>query len=88
MKRPILLTAVMVGAFVAGLLGFAAKGAQLPAQSVPSCAGYPEHRVWVVSHSWWIQNGDSWPGRHIHFGGCFPVHQVIGRSLHQRAFCS
>lgn len=81
MKRPILVIGLVVGAFIAGLLGFAVKGA-IPAQNVPNCAGYPEPRVWVVSHSWWIQTGDPWPGRHIHFGGCFPVHQTIGRTLH------
>jgi hypothetical protein len=81
-RRAGVLSVVAVAAFMAGLLGSSARAVQLPAQSVPSCAGYPEHRVWAVSHSWWRQNGDPWPGRHIHFGGCFPVHQIIGRTLH------
>lgn len=80
-RRAAVAVLASVGLAVA-LFGPAVQAAQLPAQNVPSCAGYPEHRVWVVSHSWWLQNGDTWPGRHIHFGGCFPVHQVIGRSLH------
>lgn len=60
-----------------GLRGEAPAAAARPAVSVPDCTGYPEHRVWLETHSWWIEKGEAFPGRHIHLGTCFPLGQLI-----------
>ena len=50
-----------------------------PARPDPGCApGWTR----VVSHSWWQEKGEPPPGRHIHLGTCFPLHQALtGSSL-------
>lgn len=58
-------------------------GLILPSGSVaaadPGCAA---GEVRVVSHSWWQQKGEAFPGRHIHMATCFPRHAVLSGTLH------
>lgn len=51
-----------------------------------TCTGYPEQRVFIESHVWWIQNGDTLPkfgeGRHIHVVTCFPLNHHVRGTVH------
>ena len=66
-----------------------APSAQAQATPDPvTCAGYPEKRVFLESQSWWTDKNHPFPGSHIHWGTCFPLHRpdgsvvVTGTSIH------
>lgn len=48
----------------------------------PECAAYPELREPLESQAWWIENGDAFPGRHIHLSTCFPLLERVAGVVH------
>jgi hypothetical protein len=62
------LTAFLLAATVPGV------AAVTPPQPDPGCAAGWSYKV---SHSWWIEKGQPFPGRHIHVGGCVPSHRTL-----------
>lgn len=92
MRNRLILLAATIGAAGLGLLAYG--GLPQTAQAVPdpvSCAGYPEHRIFVENQTWWSpQVADpSRPGHpgvgetgHVHIGTCFPLYQhLAGNTL-------
>jgi hypothetical protein len=50
-----------------------------PPVAVPDCApGW----TWLEDHTWWIEPGEAYPGRHIHAEFCFPLYRTFDRTLH------
>ncbi len=53
-----------------------------PAPIMPECAGYPEPRVFLESQGWWLAEGETHEGEHIHVGTCWPLGQTVSGTLH------
>jgi PKD repeat protein len=52
------------------------------ATATSECSGYPEWRTFLESQVWWEDTTAPFPGRHIHLGTCFPLHQVVSGVVH------
>lgn len=81
--RAALLILAIAGATVAGFLvpGPAVLAAEPPHPpvAVPDC---PAGWTWLEDHSWWVEKGEAYPGRHIHTELCFPLYRTFNRTLH------
>ena len=47
----------------------------------PAGGQYAEPRVFVEEQAWWMDPGETFPGRHTHLAACFPFEQVIDGTI-------